>query len=239
MLHAPITNVDHFSVAPITGAHYFCVACQYPPRTILVHALIPVAQFFVSHANILCALHSMCCTMPKFSMPPPCTSTLRAPLIKLSRDNIYPHCACTNKIPLCSVNTAHTMCAIIMCVHTAKFSASIIAACATQSAPCNAKFSAHTLPRMPIFCAHPRTNIFRITTLHRAMPNLSVHTRAPIFSVHYHSAPRNAKFKCAHPRANIFLCITTLHRAMPNLSAHTCTPIFSVHYHSAPCNAKF
>jgi hypothetical protein len=120
MLHASITTEHHFYVVPITGVHCFCVARQYPSRTILVLALIPIADnFFVSHTNIPHAFHSTRCTMPKFSTPPLRNNTLRVPLTKLSRDNIYPHCARTNKIPLRYVNIAHTTCAIFLCVHTA------------------------------------------------------------------------------------------------------------------------
>jgi hypothetical protein len=150
MLRAPITNVDHFSVAPITGAHYFCVACQYPrvhnfgscTNTCCVQFLCRVLIFHVHFTLRVAPCQSLVC-------PPPCTSTLRAPLTKLSCDNIYPHCACTNKIPLRSVNTVHTMRAIIMCVHTM----CQYYACATQSTPCNAKFSAHT--HAPKFFALP------------------------------------------------------------------------------------
>jgi hypothetical protein len=61
----------------------------------------------------------------------------------------------------------------------------------------------------------------RITTLHHATLNLSVHTHAPIFSVHYQSTPCSAKFKCAHPHANIFHASQAFHRASCIFSAHT------------------
>jgi hypothetical protein len=94
--------------APISTAHSFWFLHYYLLRTV-----------FVSHADIPHTFHSTRCTMPKFSTPPPRTNTLRAPLTKLSRDNIYPHCARTNQTPLRSANTAHTTHTIIMCVHTA------------------------------------------------------------------------------------------------------------------------
>jgi hypothetical protein len=193
---------------------------------------------FLSHVNILRALHSMRCTIPNFSTLPPRTSTLRAPLIKLSRDNIYPHFARTNKIPLRSVNTAHITCANITHV------------------PLNLYYTMLNLVRTPEHQYFPC-----ITTLHRKAPNLNMHTRAPIFSTRYHSIKHNAKFKCRHPRTNIFRmlplcttqrqilvctparqyfpCITTLYRTTPNLSVHTRAPIFSARYHSVPRNAKF
>jgi hypothetical protein len=90
--------------APISTAHSFgscTITCcaQFLYRTLIFHAF-----------------HSTRCTMPKFSMPPPRTNTLRAPLTKLSRDNIYPHCARTNQTPLRSANTAHH--APLLCVCT-------------------------------------------------------------------------------------------------------------------------
>jgi hypothetical protein len=77
-----------------------------------------LCTIFVSRMGIPCTFHSTRCTMPKFSMPPPCTNTLCTPLTKLSRDNIYPYCACTDETPIRFANTTHTMDAIIMCVHT-------------------------------------------------------------------------------------------------------------------------
>jgi hypothetical protein len=68
-----------------------------------------------------------------------------------------------------------------------------------------------------------------ITTLYLTSPNLSVHTRAPIFFVHYHYVLRNAKFKCT-PMRQYFSCITTLHRATPNFSTCSHTPLFSTHH---------
>jgi hypothetical protein len=56
--------------------------------------------------------------MPKFSMSRLRTKTLRAPLTKLSCDNIYPHCACSYQTPLCCANISHNTHAIIMNVHT-------------------------------------------------------------------------------------------------------------------------
>jgi len=73
---------------------------------------------FVTQADIPRTFHSTRCTMSKFSTPPQCTNTLHVPLTKLLRDNIYPHCVCTNKIPLHPVNTVHITRAIIMHVHT-------------------------------------------------------------------------------------------------------------------------
>jgi hypothetical protein len=153
----------------------------------------------------------MCCTMPKFIMPPPCTSTPRAPLIKFSYDNIYPHCKHTKKIYLLSVNTVHTThtiimhvhtaCAIIMRVHTAHTSITHV--------PLNPHHTMLNLVRTPT-----RQNFPRITILHHASPKLSVHTHALIFFMHYHSTLCNAKIKCTHPHTNIL-------RAMP-LSTAQC-----------------
>jgi hypothetical protein len=42
-----MTTVHHFSFVPITSAHYFSVARQYPPCTILVLVLLPVARIFL------------------------------------------------------------------------------------------------------------------------------------------------------------------------------------------------
>jgi hypothetical protein len=137
-------------------------------------------------------------TMSKFSKPPPHTSTSRAPLIKLACDNIYPHCVHTNKIPLHSINTAHTTRSIIMHAHTVRAS--------IMHAPLNMHHAMLNLVSTSMHRYFSRT-----TTLYRVAPNLSAHTCMPTFFVHYHSAPRSTKFKCAHPRANIFhalpLCI--------------------------------
>jgi hypothetical protein len=130
-------------------------------------------------SNTSCTFHSTCCTMLKFNTPPPRTSTLRKPLIKLSRNNIYLHCAHTNKIPLCSVNTAQTMQAIIMRVHTTHASIThallnlhcamlnlSVQTCAPifsvhyHFAQCSAKFK----------CAVWHTNIFRALPLYIAQP---------------------------------------------------------------------
>jgi hypothetical protein len=135
----------------------------------------------------------MPCTMPKFSTPTPRTSSLRAPLTKLSCDNIYSHCMCTNKIPLCYVNTAHTTCTISMSVHTA---------CASIThAPLNLH---HTM--LILVHTHVRQNFQHITTLHRATQKLSVHPRMPIFFACYHSALCRAKFNCTHPCTKCFPC---------------------------------
>jgi hypothetical protein len=73
---------------------------------------------FVSSVDFSCAFHSTCCTMPKFSMPSPHTTTLCAPLIKLSGDNRNAHHTHTNKIPLRSTNIDHITHAISTRVHT-------------------------------------------------------------------------------------------------------------------------
>jgi hypothetical protein len=56
--------------------------------------------------------------MLEFSTSPPRIKTLRAPLTKLSRDNIYSHCAHNYQTPLRCANIAHTTHAIIINVHT-------------------------------------------------------------------------------------------------------------------------
>jgi hypothetical protein len=147
------------------------------------------------------AFHSTRCTMPNFSMPPPHINTPSAPLIKLSRDNIYLHCACTNKIPLHFINTAYTMHDIIIGAHTAHDSITH----APLNPHCAMLNLVHRLAHQYFPC---------ITTLHCTMPNLSAHTRTPIFFVHFHYAPRNTKFKCTHPHTIIFhaLPLCTTHR---------------------------
>jgi hypothetical protein len=95
------------------------------------------------------------------------------------------------------------------------------------------QYSMHT-PCTPILCmGTPRTPILRmhhpihivifcaLPILHHASPNLSAHTHAPFFSRITNYAPRNAKFKCAHPCTIIFRALPILHHAVPNLSAHS------------------
>jgi hypothetical protein len=115
MLLAPITIVHHFFVVSITDTHYFVSHAN------IHHAKFWFLHYYLLHAifvlctDIPCAFHSMHCTIPNFSMPPPCTNTLHASLTKLSRDNINPHCVCTNKIPLRSANM-RTPLAPLLCV---------------------------------------------------------------------------------------------------------------------------
>jgi hypothetical protein len=149
----------------------------------------------------------MHCTMQKFSMPPPCTSTLRTSLTKLSPDNIYPHCARTNKIPLRSVNIVYTTHAIITHMHTVRAS--------IMHAPLNLHPTMLNLMRTFAY-----RYFLRITTLHRATPNLSAQNCSPIFSMHYHFAPLSAKFKCAHLHAHIFRALS-LCTAQCQILAHT------------------
>jgi hypothetical protein len=139
-----------------------------------------------------------------------------APLTKLACDNIYPHCSCTNKISLCSVNTTHTTHTIIMRAPTSHISI-MHAPLNTHHAMLN---SMHTSMTHYFLC---------ITTLHRTTPNLSAETRVPIFFVHYHFAPRNTKFKCAHPCTNLShaLILYTVH--CQNLNARSHTSFFSTH----------
>jgi hypothetical protein len=116
----------------------------------------------VLHVNILCAFYSMHCAMPMFSMPPPCTSTLREPLTKLSCDNIYPHCVHTNKIRLCSFNTVHTTHTISMCVHTACTSIMNVPLnmhCAVLILTCAPAHQYFSEQRQILMCA-PHANIF-------------------------------------------------------------------------------
>jgi hypothetical protein len=190
---------------PISTTHNFG---SYT-NTCCTQSVFVSRAIFVSSANILHAFHSTHFTMPKFSMPPPCTNTLRTPLTKLLHDNIYPHCTCTNKILVHSPKTMHTTHAIIMCVHTV----CQYYACIIQSTSCNAKFSTcthfpiffHTAPN---FNAHTYTQIFFC-----AAPIFSVHSSMPIF---FHATP------------NFSVCTSMLifFHAMPNFSAHTHRPIF-------------
>jgi hypothetical protein len=157
------TIVYHFSVAPLTCVHYFYVTCQYPPRIV-----------FVLRIDILCAFHSTRCTMLEFSMSPLRTKTLCAPLTKLSRDNIYSHCARNYQTPLHYANTARTTCTIIMNVHTMHTSYAY-AHCAMlklSHTPTHKHFSA----RRPKFSAHTCT-----LTFFHAVPKFSVCTSMPTF----------------------------------------------------------
>jgi hypothetical protein len=91
-----------------TYNHYASLLCRANNlHALLCHALISTAQSFgcctitcfmqfLNRTNIPRAFHYTHFTMPKFSMPPLRTNTLRTPLTKLSRDNIYPHCVRTN-----------------------------------------------------------------------------------------------------------------------------------------------
>jgi hypothetical protein len=85
----------------------------------------------VAHTNIPRELYSTRCTMPSLVCLTVHQYFAHAPFTKLSCDNIYPHCACTNKTPLYSTNTTHTTRAIIIFLWTPK-----------------------------IYCAHLHTNIF-------------------------------------------------------------------------------
>jgi hypothetical protein len=161
---------------------------------------------FVMQTNIPCTFHSTCCIMPNFSTPPQCTNTLHAPLTKLLREKIYPHCVRTNQTPLRSANTAHITCALIICVHTVH---TLLCACTQR----NSKFIMHTLTPT-FFCvaqkfsAHSRTPRFFY-----AMPNFSACTSTPTF---FHVVP---KFS-AHTSTPTFFC------TVPKFSACTSTPTF-------------
>jgi hypothetical protein len=153
--------------------------------------------------------HSTHCTMQNFITPLTRSNTLRALLTKLSCDNIYPQCACTNKIFLQSRNTAHTMHAIIMHVHTMHQ----YYTCITQSTLRNAKFSACT--HMPIFF--------------RTMPNFSVRTHMPIFfntTPNFSERTRMLIFFHATPNFSMRTYTPIFFRATPNFRARTRTPIF-------------
>jgi hypothetical protein len=187
--------------------------------------------------------------MPNFSTPPPCTSTPCTPLIKWSRDNIYPHCACTNKIPLHSSNTTHNTHTIIMHAHT--MHASIMRAHTTHISIMHVPLNMHRA-MLNLVRTHAQEYFSHITTLHRATPKLSAHTHTPIFSALYHSTPQSAKFKCAHPCTNIFrslplctaqhqievrttvcqyfMCLNTMHHTAPNFSMRSHTPLISTHH---------
>jgi hypothetical protein len=169
----------------------------------------------MSCTNIPCAFHSTCYTMPNFSTPSPCTSTLRTPLTKLPHNNIYLHCVYTNKIPLRSINTVHTAHASI------------------THEPLNPHHAILNLVCTPVHQYFPR-----ITILHRVMLNLvctPVHQYFPCITILHRATPNLS----APPAHQYFPCIATLHHAMPNLSAHTCAPIFFAHYDSTLRNAKF
>jgi hypothetical protein len=142
MHHTPITSVNHFSVAPISGAHYFCVMRQYLLRTIfffVFHALIPTACKILCHMLIFHVHCTLPCTHARFSALTPCTNT-PTPLIKPCARREYS--TCMHYIPiLCahqqissalyqySVCTPHVP---ILCMHQ-------YYAWAPQSAPHSAK----------------------------------------------------------------------------------------------------
>jgi hypothetical protein len=184
---------------------------------LLCRAPIFIVHNFGSCTNTRCA--QFLCRMPIFRAHfslriVPCkilvcphlhTSTPPTPLIKLSCNTIDPHCAHTNKIPLRSVNTLHTTHTIIIRVHTTRSS--------IMQAPLNLHHAMLNLVRTPM-----HQYFSRIATLHCATRNLVVQTCAPIFFVHYHFAPRNAKFKCADSHANIF-SYTNIFRALPIYAA--------------------
>jgi hypothetical protein len=101
--------------------------------------------------------------MPYFSMSPSHTKTLRAPLTKLSCDNIYSHCARTNKL-LCALPTLHTPHTLLLCVCTPWNSKFIAWSCTPTFFRATLKFSPHT----------------RTLTFFRAAPKFSAHTSTPI-----------------------------------------------------------
>jgi hypothetical protein len=121
LIHAPCTYIN---CAPLLcHANNSCTLlfCRAPISTTqfwflhysLLHAI------FVSCTDIPHTFHSMHCTMPEFSMLQPHTNTLHTPLTKLSCNNIYPYCACTNQTPLCFANTAHHALHYYVCAHRA------------------------------------------------------------------------------------------------------------------------
>ena len=122
--------------------------------------------------------HSTCYFMPKFSTPPPRTNTLCAPLTKLSRDNIYPHCACTNTFSLHSANTVHTTRAIIMCVHTAH---TLLCVCTSHTSI----MCVHTTHTLLCVCT-PCASITHVSlNPHRAILNLVCSSAWQYFSTRH------------------------------------------------------
>jgi len=185
---------------------------------------MPVACNFLLHANIPCTFYSTHYTMPNFSIPSWCTSTSRAPLIKLLGDkHILTLRSHQQKSSALYQFFTHYECHYYACAHHARQ----YYACATQSAPHNDKFSAQT--HTPIFSVHyysaPHNTKFRCA-----------HPRAIIFS-HYHSSPHNAKFKCAHPHNVIFFAIPLCTAQHKFKCAHLCTNIFhaSQDFHCTSC----
>jgi hypothetical protein len=150
--------------------------------------------------DILSAFHSTRYTMLKFSTLPLHTNSLRAPLTKLSRDNMYSYCAHTNQTPMHSANTVHTMHTIIMCVHTTH---NLLCVFTSRTSITHASLNPH--------CA--MLNLVRTPIFFCAMPKFSAHTHTPKF---FHVTP---KFS-AHTRTPTFFC------AVPKFSAHTHTPTF-------------
>jgi hypothetical protein len=162
----------------------------------------------ISLVDILHTFHSMCCTMLRFSTPPPHTNTLRTPLTKLSRDNICPHCTHTNQTHLCFANIVHMMHAIISHVYT---TSTLLCICTLH----NAKFSACT----------------RTRTFFRATPNVNACTCTSIFfcvAPKFWAHTNTLTFFHAIPKVSVCTRTPTFFHAMPKFSAHTSTPIFSL-----------
>ena len=57
---APISTMSFFFIVPISCTHYFFVAHQYPLRTVLVLALIPIAHSYLYRALIFHMHFSLC-----------------------------------------------------------------------------------------------------------------------------------------------------------------------------------
>jgi hypothetical protein len=155
VIHAPCTYNHYASLLYRANNLRALLSCHVSKSTALSlrsSTITCCVQFdFVSHIDITCTFHSMRYTMLMFGTPPPRTNTLRAPLTKPLCNNISPHCARTNQTPLCSTNTMHTMCTIIMCVHTAH---TILCICT----PRNAKFSACNYTST-FFCKVPKFSV--------------------------------------------------------------------------------
>jgi hypothetical protein len=194
LCRTPISTTQSFSSCTIT-----CCA-QFLYRTLIFH----------THFTLRVA---------------PCQSLVhpyRAPLTKLSCDNIYPHCAHTNQTPLHSAHTVHTTRTIIMCVHTAH---TLLCVCTQR----NAKFN--TCTRTPTFFrAASKFSVHTHTpTFFRAASKFSAHTRTPIFFLaapNFSVCAHTTTFFYAAPKFSVCTRTPIFFRVTPNFNARTGTPTF-------------
>jgi hypothetical protein len=183
---------------------------------------------FVSQVDIACTLHSMCCTMPKFSMPHD------APTTTLSCHNLYSHYVCTKNISLHFANIAHPMPSIIMYLHTMH---NLLCLCT----PHNAKFSVRTCTSTFFHVVPKFSTCTRTQTFFCAVPKFSARTHTPtFFCVVPKFSARTCTPDCLHaaPKFNAYTRMPTFFREMPKFTAHISTPIFSTRHQNLVCTPE-